>query len=103
MTAESASNNGPLKGLRVIELSSELGAWCGRLMGDMGAEVILVEPPGGDHTRTYAPFVDDEPHPDRSLWFWSYNASKRGIVLDLDSDDGRSTLRRLIASADFFL
>jgi crotonobetainyl-CoA:carnitine CoA-transferase CaiB-like acyl-CoA transferase len=94
---------GPLVGVRVVELASEIAAWAGKLMGDMGADVVLVEPPGGHHTRTYAPFVDDIPHPDRSLWFWNYNSSKRGVTLDLETPGGRDALRRLLAGADVFL
>ncbi len=96
-------SRGPLLGIRVVELASEIAGWAGKLLGDMGADVILVEPPGGHPTRGYGPFVDDDPNPDRSLWFWNYNTSKRSIVLDLDSDSGRSQLRQLVAKADFFI
>jgi hypothetical protein len=64
---------GPLDGIRVVELSSEFGAYAGKLLADMGARVILVEPPDGDATRAYPPFVQDTPDPERSLWFWHYN------------------------------
>jgi benzylsuccinate CoA-transferase BbsE subunit len=97
------SPSGPLAGLRIIELSSEMGAWAGRLMAGMGADVILVEPPGGDRTRAYPPFQDDTPHPERSLWFWHYNAGKRGITLDLESPADAAALRQLAAGADFRL
>jgi crotonobetainyl-CoA:carnitine CoA-transferase CaiB-like acyl-CoA transferase len=72
----------PLTGLRVVELASEAGAYAGKLFGDAGADVILVEPPGGHPTRRYAPFVGDVEHPDRSLHFWNNNTSKRSVVLD---------------------
>ena len=90
---------GPLSGIRVIEFSHELCAWAGKLMADLGAEVIVVEPPGGSIQRTYGPFVDDEPGPERSLWWWNYNTSKYSVVLAADD------LRRgsLIASADVVL
>jgi crotonobetainyl-CoA:carnitine CoA-transferase CaiB-like acyl-CoA transferase len=94
---------GPLAGTRVVELSSELGAWAGKLLGDMGADVILVEPPGGDDTRRFGPFVDDVPDAERSLWFWHYNTSKRGMTLDLDDADGRDLFKQLVAGADFLL
>ena len=58
---------GALAGLRVVELAKESIALAGKLLGDMGADVILVEPPGGDPTRNYPPFLDDKPGPDRSL------------------------------------
>ncbi|MFN0091037.1 MAG: CaiB/BaiF CoA transferase family protein [Acidimicrobiales bacterium] len=94
---------GALTGFRVVELSNERSCYAGKLMADMGADVILVEPPGGDVMRTYGPFLDDEPGPERSLYFWHYNTSKRGIVLDLEADESRAQLRRLIASADVVL
>ena len=91
---------GPMNDLRVIELCNEAGAWAGKLLADMGADVIKVEPPTGSLTRTYAPFYKDVPHPDRSLTYWHYNTSKRGITLDLDQEAGREAFRKLVASAD---
>ncbi len=91
---------GALDGLRVVELSSERGALAGKLFADMGAEVILVEPPGGDPMRRYEPFWDDEPGPDRSLVWWHYQTSKLGVCLDLDAEQGREHFRELVASAD---
>ncbi|MEX2230225.1 MAG: CoA transferase [Dehalococcoidia bacterium] len=91
---------GALADLRVIELANERSAFAGKLFADMGADVILVEPPGGDAMRTYPPFLEDRPGTDRSLAFWHYHTSKRGIVLDLDSGDGRVSFRRLVATAD---
>ncbi len=73
---------GPLDGIRVVEFSHELTAWAGKLMADLGAEVIVVEPPGGSPQRTWGPFLDDEPGQERSLWWWHYNTSKYGVVLD---------------------
>ena len=92
-----------LDGVRVVELSSEMGAMAGKLLADMGADVILVEPPGGDPTRDYPPFLDDEPGPDRSLFWWHYQTSKRGVTLDLDQDEDRERFRKLVASADVLL
>ena len=94
---------GPLAGLRVLELTDEKGQFCGKLMGDLGADVIKIEPPGGEVTRTIGPFLDDIPHPDRSLSFWHYNTSKRGITLNLKTEDGRALFRRLAAAADVIL
>jgi len=94
---------GALAGLRVVELSNERCAWAGKLLADMGADVILVEPPGGDVARGYGPFLEDRPGEDRSLHWWHHQTSKRGIVLDLDTEAGRAALRRLAASADVLL
>jgi crotonobetainyl-CoA:carnitine CoA-transferase CaiB-like acyl-CoA transferase len=94
---------GPLAGLRVLELADEKGQFCGKLLGDLGADVIKIEPPGGEATRRVGPFLDDLPHPERSLSFWYYNTSKRGITLNLETADGRQLFRRLAATADVIL
>jgi crotonobetainyl-CoA:carnitine CoA-transferase CaiB-like acyl-CoA transferase len=94
---------GPLAGLRVLELADEKGQFCGKLLGDLGADVVKIEPPGGEATRRVGPFLDDIPHPDRSLSFWYYNTSKRGVTLSLETADGRDLFRRLTASADIVL
>ena len=94
---------GALEGVRVVELAREPIAWAGKLLGDMGADVILVEPPGGDPSRNYPPFVDDQPGEDRSLYWWHYHTSKRGVVLDLDDYAGRERFRGLVATADVLL
>jgi crotonobetainyl-CoA:carnitine CoA-transferase CaiB-like acyl-CoA transferase len=95
--------SGPLAGLRVLELAGETGQFCGKLLGDLGADVIKIEPPGGETCRRLGPFVDNIPHPERSLSFWYYNTSKRGITLDLETADGRALFRRLAATADVVL
>jgi crotonobetainyl-CoA:carnitine CoA-transferase CaiB-like acyl-CoA transferase len=87
---------------RVLDLTNERGQLCGRILGDLGADVVLVEPPGGSRSR-HGPFYKDEPHPDRSLYFWAFNWNKRGITLDLDGADDRGKLRRLVAGADFLI
>jgi crotonobetainyl-CoA:carnitine CoA-transferase CaiB-like acyl-CoA transferase len=91
---------GPLAGLRILELADEKGHFCGKLLGDLGADVIKIEPLGGEPARRIGPFVGDIPHPERSLSFWYYNTSKRGITLNLDTADGRRLFRRLTATAD---
>ena len=94
---------GPLAGLRILELADETGQFCGKLLGDLGADVVQIEPPGGEPCRHIGPFLQDIPHPERSLSFWYYNTSKRGITLDLTTADGRRLFRRLAASADVIL
>ena len=94
---------GPLHGLRVLELADEKGQWCGKLMADLGADVVKVEPPGGATARQVGPFMDDLPHRERSVYFWHYNTSKRGITLNLETEDGRGLFRRLAATADVVL
>jgi crotonobetainyl-CoA:carnitine CoA-transferase CaiB-like acyl-CoA transferase len=95
--------DGPLNGVRVIELASAQAALAGKYLGDLGADVIVVEPPGGHVTRTFGPFVDDQPGPNTSLWWWCYNTSKRSVEIDLDAADGAHAFRALVASADIVL
>ncbi len=92
-----------LDDIRVLDLADEKGQYCGKLLADMGADVIKVEPPGGDPARRIGPFVDDIPHPDRSLFFWHYNTNKRGITSNLDTPEGRDLFRRLVATADIVI
>jgi crotonobetainyl-CoA:carnitine CoA-transferase CaiB-like acyl-CoA transferase len=94
---------GPLAGLRVLELADEKGQFCGKLLGDLGADVIKIEPPGGERCRHVGPFLDDIPDPERSLSFWYYNTSKRGVTLNLETADGRQLFGRLAAAADVIL
>jgi benzylsuccinate CoA-transferase BbsE subunit len=98
-----AEPEGPFSGIRVLELADEKGQWCGKLLADMGADVVKIEPPGGQETRTVGPFFQDMPNRDRSLSFWHYNTSKRGITLSLETEDGRRLFRRLAAEADVIL
>jgi crotonobetainyl-CoA:carnitine CoA-transferase CaiB-like acyl-CoA transferase len=101
--AVSADRPGPLEGIRVVELASEWTAFAGKLLAELGAQVILVEPPDGAPTRHYEPFVGDEAGLERSLWWWHYQTSKQGVTLDLDGTDGRDGFRRLVSRADIVL
>lgn len=94
---------GALHGVRIVELTSAPIAWAGKLLADMGADVILVEPPGGDPSRNYPPYLDDQPGADRSLYWWHYHTSKRSVVVDLDESGDRERFRALIAAADVLL
>jgi crotonobetainyl-CoA:carnitine CoA-transferase CaiB-like acyl-CoA transferase len=98
-----SDQRGALAGLRVVELASVHTAFAGKLLADMGADVVVVEPPTGSPTRGYPPFLDDEPGPERSLFWWHQNTSKRGATLDLDRPAGRDLLGRLAAGADVLL
>jgi benzylsuccinate CoA-transferase BbsE subunit len=93
------ASDGALAGLRVLEVAGTFGAYCGKLFADLGADVILVEPPVGAALRHRAPFADDTPGPDASLSFAYLHSSKRGITLDLGTADGQALFRRLAASA----
>ena len=95
--------DGALSDVRVLDLTTPLGAYCTRLLADLGADVIRVEPPGGDPGRATGPFAGDEPHPDRSIPFLFLNANKRSVTLDLETEDGRAILRRLATRADILV
>jgi crotonobetainyl-CoA:carnitine CoA-transferase CaiB-like acyl-CoA transferase len=92
-----------LSGRRVLDLTTERGFLCGQILGDLGADVIKVEPPGGSPIRGMPPFFADEPGRERSVYWWAYNRNKRGITLDLDGAGGRGIFRRLAAKADFII
>ena len=94
---------GPLDGLRVVEISHESCAWAGKLLADLGADTIVVEPPGGSWQRQTGPWLDDEPGPERSLWWWYYNTNKQSVVLDLNDAAGRQRFVQLIGEADILL
>jgi formyl-CoA transferase len=90
-------NNQPLHGVRVLDLSRVLaGPYCTMVLGDLGADVIKVEPPGGDETRAWGPpFVAGE-----SAYYLCINRNKRGMVVDLKTDEGRVLLRDLAMKSD---
>lgn len=92
-----------LDGIRVIELADAHGEWCGKLLADMGADVIKVEPPAGAPSRSVGPFAGDKPGPERSLYFWRYNAGKRGVTLEVERAEDAESLRHLIVGADVFI
>ena len=102
-TPPSNGNPPPLQGTRVVEMASPIGEWAGRLLAGLGADVIKIEPLGGASSRFIGPFVDDEPDPQASLYFWHFNSGKRSIELDLTTDRGRESLAQLIAGADVLL
>ncbi|MEW6033950.1 MAG: CoA transferase [Chloroflexota bacterium] len=99
-TAATTPPPGPLSGYRVLDLAEGAGAFCARLLADMGADVIKIEGPAGDSSRHAGPFLQGRAGPDRSLSFWYLNAGKRGITLDLETGPGLRLLHRLAASAD---
>jgi crotonobetainyl-CoA:carnitine CoA-transferase CaiB-like acyl-CoA transferase len=95
--------SGALEGVRVVELSSAHGALAGKILADLGAEVIVVEPPGGHASRGFEPFLDDTPGAERSLWWWYYNTGKLSVTLDLHDASGSDLWRSLVAASDIVL
>ena len=89
-----------LKGFRALDLTDLSGQLCGRLLADLGMEVIKIEPPGGDPVRNLAPFVKSADGKLLSTTFAHLNAGKASKVLDLETDAGRAALRQLVETAD---
>jgi benzylsuccinate CoA-transferase BbsE subunit len=89
-----------LSDYRVLDLADDKGSYCAKVLGDLGADVIKIEPPGGDPSRNTGPFYKDIPDPARSLYWWAYNTSKRGITLDIETTDGKDIFQRLVRTAD---
>ena len=98
-----SAGDGALKGRRVLEIADGSGAYCGKLLADMGADVVKLEPPGGDASRDIPPFLHDAPGANRSLFFLYMNTSKRGVTLDWTLPAGRALLRRLALGADIVI
>jgi crotonobetainyl-CoA:carnitine CoA-transferase CaiB-like acyl-CoA transferase len=91
---------GPLSGVLVVDLTAMvMGPYCTQILADMGADVIKIEPPAGDNTRS----ISVGPEPGMSGVFVNVNRGKRSVVLDLGSDEGKSALRELIKRGDVFI
>ena len=86
----------PLKSTKVIDLTDIKGAYCSKLLADMGCEVIKIEPPSGDTSRLLAPFAHDDPNPEKSLVFSFYSSNKKSITLNIASAEGKRILKKLI-------
>lgn len=90
-----------LSGVTVAEFASENAAFAGKLLAGMGAQVILIEPPGGHYSRLFEPFAHDRKDPERSLWWWHYNTGKQSVILDPVPEKQR--LVDLLTSVDIVL
>jgi crotonobetainyl-CoA:carnitine CoA-transferase CaiB-like acyl-CoA transferase len=88
---------------RVLDLTQGGCLLCGQTLGDMGADVIQVEAPGGSPSRNIGPFYKDIPDPQKSLFWFAYNANKRSITLNIETADGQELFRRLVKTADFVI
>lgn len=90
-----------LDDIRVLDLSQGIaGPLCAKILGDFGADVIKVEPCGGESGRTMPPFFQDDPHPEKSLFFLVLNVNKRGITLNLETPQGAEIFKALVRQAD---
>ena len=98
------NRQGGLSGLSVVEVGAEIAApYAGKLLAELGASVIKVEPPAGDPGRRLGPFPGDRPDPDRAGLFHYLNAGKQRVVLDLDRAADRDELDRLLDGADILI
>jgi crotonobetainyl-CoA:carnitine CoA-transferase CaiB-like acyl-CoA transferase len=92
-----------LRPYRVLDLTNEFGELAGRILADLGADVIKIEPPAGDPSRWRPPFYADRADRETSLPWWASNLNKRSIVLDLETSRGQAPFRSLVETADFVL
>jgi crotonobetainyl-CoA:carnitine CoA-transferase CaiB-like acyl-CoA transferase len=94
---------GFLSPYRVLDLTNERGYLTGKLLGDLGADVIKIEKPSGDPGRRIGPFYKDIPEPEKSLFWWGFNVNKRGVTLDIETADGQEIFKKLVKTADFVI
>lgn len=92
-----------LNSYRVLDLTDEKGFLCGKILGDLGADVIKIEKPAGDAARQRGPFYHDIADPEKSLPWFALNANKRGITLNLENPEGRKIFKKLSDGADFVI
>ncbi len=92
-----------LTAYRALDLTDEKGSLCGRILADLGVDVIKVERPGGDLSRNIGPFYKDQPHSEKSLFWFIFNANKRGITLNLETSDGKGLFKKLVERTDFII
>jgi benzylsuccinate CoA-transferase BbsE subunit len=93
----------PLSPYRTLDLTDEKGYFCGKILADLGMDVIKVEPPEGDPGRDIGPFYHDIPDKNKSLYFFAYNTNKRSITLNIETSDGQEIFKKLVKAADFVI
>jgi crotonobetainyl-CoA:carnitine CoA-transferase CaiB-like acyl-CoA transferase len=100
---EEKRKNGLMSSYRVLDLTNEMGYFCGKVLADLGADVIKIEKPGGDPARKNGPFYRGNPDPEKSLYWFAFNTNKRGITLNIEKNKGQEILIKLIKNADFMI
>jgi benzylsuccinate CoA-transferase BbsE subunit len=95
--------NTAMDAYRVLDLTDDKGHFCAKILGDLGADVLKIERPGGDPARRIGPFYKDDPDPEKNLHWFAYNLNKRGITLDIEKEEGRALFKRLVQKADFVI
>jgi benzylsuccinate CoA-transferase BbsE subunit len=86
-----------------LDLCDEKGFFCGKLLSDIGANVIKLEKPGGSAARNIGPFYGDVPDPEKSLFWWAFNMNKKGITLNIETADGKEIFKKLVRKADILI
>ena len=92
-----------LKNYRVLDLTDEKGFFCGKILGDLGADMIKIEKPAGDGSRRIGPFFHDTSDPEKSLHWFALNASKQGITLNIEDPEGKEIFKKLADTADVII
>lgn len=92
-----------LDGVKVLDLTDDRGLYAGKLLADLGADVVKIEKPEGSKARRLGPFKDDVPGLENSLYFVNFNTNKRGVTLNLDSPAGRDIFKRLAGRVDVII
>ena len=100
---ETDKREAALSGCRVLDLTSPLGHLCGKILGDLGADVIKIEPPAGDAGRSRVPIYTDPAGSRHSMFWLAYNSNKRGLTLNLETVEGKKLFGRLAEKADIVL
>ena len=96
--------DGLMAGVKALDVGRRIsGPYCAKILANMGADVLKIEPPEGDEARRMGPFPSNEPHPEKSGLFLALNANKRGVTLDLTTDEGAGAFRKLAATADIVI
>ena len=97
------NNQNLLQPYKVIDLTDDKGMIAGKILAYMGADVVKIEPPGGDICRRFGPFYHDEIYPEKSLYWLDSNVNKRGITLNLEVESGRQILLELVKQTDILI
>lgn len=103
MKNQNERREGLLSPYRALDLTDEKGFLCGRILADLGADVVKIEKPGGDPARKIGPFYKDEADPEKSLYWWGFNANKRGVTLDMEKAEGKKIFKDMLRTTDFLI
>ena len=97
------ANDTSLGDLRVLDLAGPIGIYCTKQLADLGADVIKIERPGGDPTRSLGPFYHNKAHPEKSLYWFQFNTNKKSITLNIASPKGKGIFKKLVKTTDIIV